>query len=73
MGGHCRCRARGHAGDYRAFSVGQLEVCAIDGSLIRTPDTPDNRAGSGSAGIADGTSQARVPQVDVDIVGGNLA
>jgi hypothetical protein len=47
---------RAHAGDYRAVTVGALEVCAIDGSLIRTPDTPDNRAGFGSAGTADDTA-----------------
>jgi hypothetical protein len=47
---------RAHASDYRAVTVGELEVCAIDGSLIRTPDTPGNRAGFGSAGTADDTA-----------------
>ena len=31
--------------DYRAVTVGDLEVGSIDGSLIRVPDTPANRAG----------------------------
>jgi hypothetical protein len=47
---------RTHAGDYRAVTAAALEVCAIDGSLVRTPDTPDNRAGFGSAGTADDTA-----------------
>jgi hypothetical protein len=44
---------RAHAGDYRAVTVGALEVCAIDGSLVRTPDSPANREALGSAGTAE--------------------
>src|SRR5260370_28240135 len=32
---------RGHG--YRAVTVGDLEVCSVDGSLTRVPDTPANR------------------------------
>jgi hypothetical protein len=42
--------------DYRAIAVGDLEVGSIDGSLIRVPDTPANRAAFGSAGTADDSS-----------------
>jgi hypothetical protein len=42
--------------DYRAITVGDLEACSIDGSLIRVPDSPANRAAFGSAGTADGSS-----------------
>jgi hypothetical protein len=45
---------RGH--DYRAVMAGDLEVGSIDGSLIRVPDTPANRAAFGSAGTADDSS-----------------
>lgn len=45
-----------HHSQYRAISVGDLEVCAIDGSLVRTPDTPANRQAFGSAGTADDTA-----------------
>ena len=38
--------------DYRAVTVGDLEAGSIDGSLIRVPDTPANRAAFGSAGTA---------------------
>jgi len=31
------------AHDYRAVTVGDLEVGSIDGSLVRVPDTPANR------------------------------
>jgi hypothetical protein len=44
------------AHDYRAVTVGGLEVGSIDGSLIRMPDTPANREASGSAGTADDSS-----------------
>jgi hypothetical protein len=47
--------------DYRAVTVGDLEACSIDGSLIRVPDTPANRAAFGSAGTADDSSP--FPQV----------
>ena len=39
--------------DYRAITAGDLEVGSIDGSLIRVPDSPANRAAFGSAGTAD--------------------
>jgi hypothetical protein len=42
--------------DYRAVTVGDLEVGSIDGSLIRVPDSPANRAAFGSAGTADDSS-----------------
>jgi hypothetical protein len=42
--------------DYRAVTAGGLEVGSIDGSLIRVPDTPANRAAFGSAGTADDSS-----------------
>jgi hypothetical protein len=42
--------------DYRAITVGGLEAGSIDGSLIRVPDTPANRAAFGSAGTADDSS-----------------
>jgi hypothetical protein len=42
--------------DYRAITVADLEVGSIDGSLIRVPDTPANRAAFGSAGTADDSS-----------------
>jgi hypothetical protein len=42
--------------DYRAITVGDPEVGSIDGSLIRVPDTPANRAAFGSAGTADDSS-----------------
>ena len=42
--------------DYRAVTVGDLEVGSIDGSLVRVPDTPANRQAFGSAGTADDSS-----------------
>ena len=42
--------------DYRAVTVGDLDVCSIDGSLTRVPDTPGNRDAFGSAGTADGSA-----------------
>ncbi len=42
--------------DYRAVTAGGLEVCSIDGSLIRVADSGANREASGSAGTADDTS-----------------
>jgi hypothetical protein len=44
------------AHDYRAVTAGDLETGSIDGSLIRVPDTPANRAAFGSAGTADDSS-----------------
>ena len=42
--------------DWRAVLAGALEVCSIDGSLIRVPDSDANRQACGSAGTADGSS-----------------
>jgi hypothetical protein len=42
--------------DWRAVLAGALEVCSIDGSLTRMPDTPGNRDAFGSAGTADGSA-----------------
>src|SRR6266542_2517804 len=53
--------AEHHQHDWRAVTVGDLEVCAIDGSLVRTPDTPANRQAFGSAGTAD--DSAPYPQL----------
>jgi hypothetical protein len=47
--------------DYRAVTVGDLDVCSADGCLTRVPDTPANRDAFGSAGTADGSSP--YPQV----------
>ena len=41
---------------YRAVAAGELDVCSIDGSLTRMPDTPQNRGAFGSAGTADGSA-----------------
>jgi hypothetical protein len=53
--------AEHHQGDFRAVRVGDLDACAIDGSLVRAPDTPANRAAFGSAGTAD--DSAPYPQL----------
>ena len=42
--------------DFRAVLAGDLDVCSIDGSLTRVPDTPANREAFGSAGTADDSS-----------------
>lgn len=42
--------------DYRAVRAGDLNLCSIDGSLTRVPDTPGNREAFGSAGTADDSS-----------------
>lgn len=42
--------------DWRAVLAGALEVCSIDGSLIRVPDSDANRRACGSAGTADDSS-----------------
>ncbi len=51
--------------DYRAVRVGdsghELQLCSIDGSVTRVPDTPANRAAYGSTGTAD--DSAPYPQV----------
>jgi hypothetical protein len=53
--------AEHHEHDYRAVSVGDLDACAIDGSLVRVPDSPANRDAYGSAGTAD--DSAPYPQL----------
>jgi Transposase DDE domain len=53
--------AEHHERDWRAVQVGDLQVCSIDGSLVRTPDTPANRQAFGSAGTAD--DSAPYPQL----------
>ena len=35
--------------DYRAVAAGGLDLCSVDGSVTRMPDTPTNRAEFGSA------------------------
>jgi hypothetical protein len=42
--------------DYRAVTVGDLEVGSIGGSLIRVPDSAANREAFGSAGTTDDSS-----------------
>jgi hypothetical protein len=45
--------------DWRAVTVGRgrpLKVSSLDGTLIRVPDTPANRAAFGSVGTGDGSS-----------------
>ncbi len=42
--------------DYRAITVGDLEIGSIDGSLIRVPDVPASREAFGPAGTADDSS-----------------
>jgi Insertion element 4 transposase N-terminal len=50
--------------DHRAVVIGRdrpLRVSSLDGTLIRVPDTPANRAAYGSVGTSDGSSP--YPQV----------
>ncbi|HJY73911.1 MAG TPA: transposase domain-containing protein [Streptosporangiaceae bacterium] len=47
--------------DWRAACAGRLRVSSLDGTLIRLPDTPANRAMFGSIGTGDGSSP--FPQV----------
>ena len=50
----------GHEGrDFRAAAIGRgrpLKVSSLDGTLIRVPDTPANRAAFGSVGTGDDSS-----------------
>ena len=41
---------------WRAAAAGKLQVSALDGTLIRVPDTPANRAAFGSVGTGDDSS-----------------
>lgn len=54
-------RREHEARDWRAVPAGRLRVCSLDGTLIRVPDTPANRAAFGSVGTGDGSSP--YPQV----------
>ncbi len=47
--------------DWRVAAAGRLKVSSLDGTLIRVPDTPANRAAFGSVGTGDGSSP--FPQV----------
>ncbi len=46
---------------YRAVRIGELQLCSIDGSVTRVPDTPANRDAFGSTGTAD--DSAPYPQI----------
>jgi hypothetical protein len=48
--------AEHQARDWRAVTVGDLDLWSVDGSLTRVPDTPENREAFGSAGTADDSS-----------------
>jgi hypothetical protein len=47
--------------DWRAVVIGRLKVSSADGTLVRVPDTPANRAAFGSTGTGD--DSAPFPQV----------
>ena len=47
--------------DWRAVVIGTLKVSSADGTLIRVPDTPANRAAFGSTGTGD--DSAPFPQI----------
>ena len=47
--------------DWRAVVIGRLKVSSADGTLIRVPDTPANRAAFGSTGTRD--DSAPFPQL----------
>ncbi len=47
--------------DWRAVIIGRLKVSSADGTLIRVPDTPANRAAFGSTGTGD--DSAPFPQL----------
>jgi hypothetical protein len=49
-------RREHEAMDWRAAAAGRLTVSSLDGTLIRVPDTPANRAAFGSVGTSDDTS-----------------
>ena len=49
------------ARDWRAVIIGRLKVSSADGTLIRVPDTPANRAAFGSTGTGD--DSAPFPQL----------
>jgi hypothetical protein len=49
-------RREHEARDWREAAAGRLTVSSLDGTLVRVPDTPVNRAAFGSVGTGDGTS-----------------
>ena len=53
--------AEHEAQDWRAVVIGRLKVSSLDGTVIRVPDTPANRAAFGSTGTGDDSSP--FPQV----------
>jgi hypothetical protein len=53
--------AEHEARDWRAVVIGRLKVSSADGTLVRVPDTPANRAAFGSVGTGDDSSP--FPQV----------
>jgi hypothetical protein len=54
-------RREHEARGWREAAAGRLRVCSLDGTLIRVPDAPANRAAFGSTGTGDGSSP--FPQV----------
>jgi hypothetical protein len=44
------------ARDWRAVVIGRLKAGSLDGTLVRVPDTPANRAAFGSVGTGDDSS-----------------
>lgn len=54
-------RREHEVGEWREAAAGDLEVCSLDGTLIRVPDTPANRAAFGSVGTKDDSTP--FPQV----------
>ncbi|HEY6789147.1 MAG TPA: transposase domain-containing protein [Trebonia sp.] len=49
-------RREHEARGWREAAAGDLTACSLDGTLIRVPDTPANRAAFGSVGTSDGSS-----------------
>jgi hypothetical protein len=54
-------RREHEARGWREAAAGHLRACSLDGTLIRVPDAPANRAAFGSIGTGDGSSP--FPQV----------
>jgi hypothetical protein len=54
-------RREHEARGWREAAAGDLTVCSLDGTLVRVPDTPANRAAFGSVGTSD--DSAPFPQV----------
>ena len=51
--------------DYRAVQAGDLQLCSIDGSVTRMPDTPANRAEFGSATSDEGAPYPQLRDLPV--------